>query len=53
LANSEFTPHVTLLYGEHQAEENPVEPVGWTVKEFALIHSMRGHFRIGSWRLHA
>ena len=51
LASREFTPHVTLLYGEHQAEENPVEPVGWTVNEFALIHSRYGHDRIGTWSL--
>lgn len=53
LAGRAFTPHLTLFYGTRQVEENPVEPVGWTVKEFALIHSMRGHVRIGTWPLHA
>lgn len=53
LASREFMPHVTLLYGEHQAEEHPIEPIGWTIREFALIHSRNGHSRIGSWPLQA
>jgi 2'-5' RNA ligase len=53
MASNEFTPHVTLLYGERDAEEHPVEPIGWTIREFALIHSMNGHARIGNWPLHA
>jgi RNA 2',3'-cyclic 3'-phosphodiesterase len=53
LASREFTPHVTLIYGERQAEEHPIEPIGWTITEFALIHSESGHSRVGSWPLRA
>jgi 2'-5' RNA ligase len=51
LAKKEFTPHVTLLYAERSVEEQPIEPIGWTVNEFVLIHSMRGHVRLGRWPL--
>jgi 2'-5' RNA ligase len=50
-ACTDFTPHVTLLYDSRSAEEHPVEPIGWSVSEFALIHSMRGHIRLAQWRL--
>lgn len=53
LASREFAPHVTLFYGERETEEYPVEPIGWTVKEFTLVHSMNGYTRIGSWPFHA
>jgi 2'-5' RNA ligase len=53
LTRREFTPHVTLLYGERHAEEHPIEPIGWTIREFALIYSLHGHVRIGNWPLHA
>jgi 2'-5' RNA ligase len=49
-ANTNFAPHVTLLYGEHPAEEYPIYPIGWTVRELVLIHSMRGHTRLAQWR---
>jgi 2'-5' RNA ligase len=50
-ANTNFTPHVTLLYDERDVEEHPIEPIGWTVSEFVLIHSMRGHVHLGRWPL--
>jgi hypothetical protein len=36
LARRKFTPHVTLLYADRQAEEYPIEPICWTVSEFVL-----------------
>jgi RNA 2',3'-cyclic 3'-phosphodiesterase len=50
-ANTNFTPHVTLLYGEHRAEEYPIHPIGWTVRELVLIHSRHGHVRLAQWPL--
>jgi 2'-5' RNA ligase len=46
----DFTPHVTLLYGEHAIDEYPVEPIRWTVNEFVLIHSLHGHAHLARWR---
>jgi 2'-5' RNA ligase len=51
LAKKHFTPHVTLLYAERDVEEHPIDPVGWTVNEFVLIHSMRGHVHLARWPL--
>ena len=48
LASREFTPHVTLPYGERRAEEHPIEAIRWTIKEFRLIHRLNGHFRVWS-----
>lgn len=33
------TPHVTLLYDTKAIARQSVEPIAWTVKEFALVHS--------------
>ena len=52
LAKREFTPHVTLLYGERHVEEHPIEPIHWTVNEFVLIHSRHGHVHLARWPLH-
>jgi RNA 2',3'-cyclic 3'-phosphodiesterase len=46
----DFTPHVTLLYGERAIEEYPIEPIRWTVNEFVLIHSLQGHVHLAHWR---
>ena len=51
LAKKDFTPHVTLMYAERDVEEHPIEPIGWTVNEFVLIHSMHGHVHLGRWPL--
>jgi RNA 2',3'-cyclic 3'-phosphodiesterase len=46
----DFTPHVTLLYGDRAVEEYPVAPICWTVNEFVLIHSLQGHRHVARWR---
>jgi 2'-5' RNA ligase len=49
-----FTPHMTLLYGDRTIEEHPVGPIGWRVKEFALVLSHFGESRydiLGQWPL--
>jgi RNA 2',3'-cyclic 3'-phosphodiesterase len=51
LVNTDFTPHVTLLYDMRNVEEQPIEPIFWTVSEFLLIHSMRGHAHLARWPL--
>lgn len=51
LAKREFTPHVTLLYAERHVEEHPIEPIRWTVNEFVLIRSRRGHVHLARWPL--
>jgi 2'-5' RNA ligase len=43
LVKRDFNPHVTLLYAEREVEEQPIEPISWTVDGFVLIHSMKGH----------
>ena len=50
-ANTNFTPHVTLLYDAHSVEEHPIEPICWTVNEFVLIHSVNGHSHLARWPL--
>jgi 2'-5' RNA ligase len=53
---STFTPHVTLLYDDHQIEEQAVHPIRWTVEEFVLVHSLLGqtrHIPLTSWKLGA
>jgi RNA 2',3'-cyclic 3'-phosphodiesterase len=51
LATKQFSPHVTLFYAERNVEELPIEPIGWTVNEFVLIHSTRGHVHLARWPL--
>ncbi|HEX4179817.1 MAG TPA: 2'-5' RNA ligase family protein [Caulobacteraceae bacterium] len=49
-----FTPHVTLLYDDRSIAELPIEPIGWTVREFVLVHSLIGqtqHKVLGRWSL--
>ena len=49
-----FTPHVTLFYGENGGGEIAVEPIRWIVREFVLIHSLLGetrHTALGRWDL--
>jgi 2'-5' RNA ligase len=52
-ANTNFTPHVTLLYDARGAGEHPIQPIFWTVTEFVLIHSLKGHDYRGRWPLRA
>lgn len=53
MANTNFTPHVTLLYDSRSVEEYPIEPISWTVREFVLIRSLRGHECLARWPLEA
>jgi 2'-5' RNA ligase len=49
-----YAPHVTLLYGTFPIEEQPIEPIRWTVKDFVLVRSHRGrgrHSHLGRWPL--
>ncbi|MGN2243745.1 RNA 2',3'-cyclic phosphodiesterase [Frateuria sp. GZRR33] len=51
-----FVPHLTLLYDASMVAPRPVEPLGWTVREFLLIHSLLGRteYRVlGRWPLGA
>jgi RNA 2',3'-cyclic 3'-phosphodiesterase len=55
-ASLNFTPHVTLSYGERPVEERLIQPIRWTVREFALIHSLirkTKYIRLGCWSLGA
>jgi RNA 2',3'-cyclic 3'-phosphodiesterase len=53
---SRFTPHITLLYGDRMVTERLIEPVRWTVRDFALVQSLRGrgaskHIHLARWPL--
>jgi RNA 2',3'-cyclic 3'-phosphodiesterase len=51
-----FAPHMTLFYSGHDLGADSVAEIGWTVREFALIHSVHGQSRhelLGVWRLGA
>ena len=37
-----YTPHVTLLRDGRHIEAEPVEPIVWTVREVALVHTRTG-----------
>lgn len=53
-AKPQYTPHVTMLYDERAIEDHAVEPVIWTVRDFVLVHSLRGkgqHNILGRWSL--
>jgi len=40
-----FTPHLTVVYGQPGAVVSAIEPVSWTVSEFALVISHHGKGR--------
>jgi RNA 2',3'-cyclic 3'-phosphodiesterase len=49
-----FTPHVTMLYCSSHIDEQPIEPVYWTVDEFVFVKSLTGrtvYQPLGRWRL--
>ena len=50
-ANTNFTPHVTLLYDANSVDEHPIAPISWTVNEFVLVHSVNGHAHLARWQL--
>ncbi len=50
-----LTPHVTLVYDGLTVRPSLLdEPIGWTVREFVLVHSLHGrsrHIHLGRWPL--
>lgn len=49
-----FNPHVTLLYWQGHAFEQPIEPIRWEATDFVLIYSVVGmtrHIELGRWPL--
>ena len=53
-AGSQFTPHITLLYERRRIEEQFIEPIRWTVRDFVLVHSLHGrtmHIPLERWHL--
>ena len=53
-AKLDFVPHVTLLYDAQSVAAQPIEPISWTVREFALVHSLVGqtqHRVLGRWSM--
>jgi 2'-5' RNA ligase len=48
-------PYITLLYDRRTVDETYLdEPIGWTVREFALVYSVYGegrHMHLGRWPL--
>jgi RNA 2',3'-cyclic 3'-phosphodiesterase len=53
-ASLQFTPHITLLYDGRRIEQHFIEPIRWTVRDFVLVHSLRGrtkHIPLERWRL--
>lgn len=37
-----FIPHVTAFYDEHRVASRSIAPIEWSVREFALVHSLLG-----------
>lgn len=53
-ADTNYTPHVTLLYGDLLVAEQAVETINWTAREFVLVHSLLGqgvHVPLARWAL--
>jgi 2'-5' RNA ligase len=51
-ANTNFTPHVTLLYDGRSVEEYPMfDPIRLAVSRFVLVRSRNGHTHLGRWLL--
>jgi len=49
-----YTPHLTLLYGDHRVPSQIVETVRWSVSEFVLVHSLLGqtqYLQLARWAL--
>jgi len=54
LANTNFEPHVTLLYDARSVEEYPLgAPISWTISEVVLVQSSKGHAHLAKWQLRA
>jgi 2'-5' RNA ligase len=46
--------HMTLLYDRCVVAEEPIAPIRWMVRDFALVHSIHGegrHVILGQWPL--
>lgn len=41
----QFTPHMTVIYGQPGQEITMIDPVRWTVREFVLVISHQGQGR--------
>jgi RNA 2',3'-cyclic 3'-phosphodiesterase len=55
-AERRFNPHLTLFHHERIFEEQPIETISWTAREFVLVHSLHGksvYKTISSWSLHS
>jgi RNA 2',3'-cyclic 3'-phosphodiesterase len=53
-AREAYTPHVTLMYGTLPIDEQMIRPIGWTVRDFVLVHSLHGkrrHIHLDRWPL--
>ena len=51
---SGYTPHLTLLRDDRCVAEHAIEPIGWTAREFVLVHSLLGrsrHVTLARWPL--
>ena len=51
---SRFTPHMTLLYGDHTVVEHSIDAIQLTVRDFVLVQSLRGrgkHIHLARWSL--
>lgn len=47
-----FKPHLTLAYDNFSVVPQPVDPIGWTAREFVLVNSLLGkteHQVLASW----
>ena len=54
LSNSQFNPHVTLMYGEARLPDREIAPISWRATEVELIHSEMGrstYHTLGRWPL--
>jgi RNA 2',3'-cyclic 3'-phosphodiesterase len=53
-AKAHYAPHMTLLYDTRRVDEQPIETIRWTAREFVLVHSLlgRGVYKsLGRWPL--
>jgi RNA 2',3'-cyclic 3'-phosphodiesterase len=50
----DFQPHITLTYDKVRVKPRAIDPIGWAVRDFVLIHSRLGktaHIPLGRWPL--
>ena len=53
-STADFTPHVTLMYGDRKLPDRTIDPIRWRATEFVLIHSevrRSIYHELGRWRL--